>query len=99
MYLLGSLFLWNTDHKNLIQILKQEDLPPSIFRLVMKLLYFSFLISHIAGSYLPISDQISRLRIHIVKMFEPFLLNNKRYKNFNEYQQELQQKVIESKKQ
>ena len=96
-YLMPAVFLWNTDHKNLVVIIKDNDLDPVVARLVMTLMRWRFDVSDVLGDYLPICDQISREKIDVVFALEPFVFEGKKFKNWKDYQEHLEVDVKEKK--
>nr|XP_055074185.1 uncharacterized protein K02A2.6-like [Misgurnus anguillicaudatus] len=62
-FLIGKHFHIETDHKPLVPLLsskKLDELPPRIQRLRMRLLRFSYTISHVAGKNIATADVLSR---------------------------------------
>ena len=62
-YLLGKTFHINTDHKPLVPLLSTkslDELPIRIQRFKMRLMRYSFTISHVAGKNLITADALSR---------------------------------------
>ena len=62
-YLLGMLFKIETDHKPLVSLLgvkNLEELPVRIQHFRMRLMRFTFTISHVPGKDLTIADTLSR---------------------------------------
>ena len=62
-YLIGKQFLIETDHKPLVPILGSknlEEMSPRIQRLRMRLLRFTFTVSHVPGKSLITADTLSR---------------------------------------
>lgn len=62
-FLLGKSFFIETDHKPLVPLLGSktlDELPPRIQRLRMRLMRFSYSISHVAGKDLATADVLSR---------------------------------------
>ena len=65
-YLLGKTFHINTDHKPLVPLLSTkslEELPVRIQRFKMRLMRYSFTISHVPGKSLVTADTLSRAPI------------------------------------
>ncbi|KAL0166592.1 hypothetical protein M9458_038436, partial [Cirrhinus mrigala] len=66
-FLIGKSFHIETDHKPLVPLLsskKLDELPPIIQRLRMRLLRFSYTISHVAGKNIATADVLSRAPIN-----------------------------------
>ena len=62
-YLLGKMFHINTDHKPLVPLLSTkslDELPIRVQRFKMRLMRYSFTISHVAGKSLTTADALSR---------------------------------------
>ena len=62
-YLLGKTFHINTDHKPLVPLLSTknlDELPVRVQRFKMRLMQYSFTISHVAGKHLITADTLSR---------------------------------------
>lgn len=62
-FLIGKDFYIQTDHKPLVPLLGSrnlDELPPRIQRLKMRLMRFSFTISHVAGKEIATADVLSR---------------------------------------
>uniref|UniRef100_A0A3B3HH25 Gypsy retrotransposon integrase-like protein 1 n=1 Tax=Oryzias latipes TaxID=8090 RepID=A0A3B3HH25_ORYLA len=62
-FLIGKCFHMETDHKPLVPLLgskRLDELPPRIQRLRMRLMRFSFTISHVAGKNIATADVLSR---------------------------------------
>lgn len=62
-YIIGKDIHLNTDHKPLVPLLgktRLDCLPPRILRFRIRLMRFSYTISHVAGKYLYTADALSR---------------------------------------
>lgn len=65
-YLIGLRFLIETDHRSLVALLgtkNLEDLPARIQRLIMRMMRFTYIISHVPCTNLNTSDTLSRAPI------------------------------------
>ena len=63
MYLLGKSFILETDHKPLISLLSAKNLdslPPRILRFCLRMMRYSFNITHVPGKALITADALSR---------------------------------------
>lgn len=65
-FFIGNNFHIQTDHKPLVPLLgaiNLDELPPRIQRLKMRLMRFSFTISHVAGKEIATADVLSRASV------------------------------------
>ena len=66
-YILGLIFIIETDHKPLIPLLSTKSLdtlPPRIIRFRLRLSYYSYSIQHVPGKLLYTADALSRASTH-----------------------------------
>ncbi|KAI3356713.1 hypothetical protein L3Q82_003311 [Scortum barcoo] len=66
-FLIGKSFCIETDHKPLVPLLgtkSLDELPPRIQRLRMRLMRFSYAISHVAGKEIATADVLSRAPVN-----------------------------------